>query len=520
MREIRFYLTNAFSGLTLWKLMLLSALFAAFFLLSRKQIEDTTHASFSPAFEKQLKQFCTTCHRFPSPTVLPKSAWLREIEKMYALYQMHTPMPQPIPNKDEVLAYYVQNAPPEFSFESVEASTEGRFERLAMPLAPRLSEAPAAVACVAAFSEGDRLQILFADWRSDSLMRWYPGKDNAPEAVATIPALGRIRQSDFNLDGQADLLLSSLGQNLPTDHAVGHVMWWDAFSNRQPVSFVQGIRRVADARASDFDDDGDADLVVAVFGFYHHGEILYLDNMQAMSQLPGFEPYVLDGRAGAVSVHLTDLDNDNRTDVVALISQETESVVAYLNRGAPSFLKVPLFEADHPGWGCSGLEMADLDGDGDDDFLLINGDILDNEVVKPYHQIGWLENCGDLRFQYHLICAMPGVYAAKLGDLDGDGDVDIAASSWLPLHQPGSLELQEFASVVWIEQVEPGWFVRHVVEKGQCIHPAIELADHDGDGDLDIVAANFLAGVYYENRHSVPDAHEPLVIFENRGPSQ
>lgn len=48
-----------------------------------------------------------------------------------------------------------------------------------------------------------------------------------------------------------------------------------------------------------------------------------------------------------------------------------------------------------------------------------------------------------------------------------------------------------FDSLILLEQTEPGQFKRQVLETGQCQHTAMEMADFDGDGDLDLAVANF-----------------------------
>ena len=58
--------------------------------------------------------------------------------------------------------------------------------------------------------------------------------------------------------------------------------------------------------------------------------------------------HVVDERHGAIHVPVCDLNGDGRPDFVALISQEHETVVAFLNEGGGRFRKETLYTAPHP----------------------------------------------------------------------------------------------------------------------------------------------------------------------------
>jgi FG-GAP-like repeat len=313
--------------------------------------------------------------------------------------------------------------------------------------------------------------------------------------TGAVPHPAHAEVADLDGDGVKDLIVANLGSDHATDERVGSVVWLRGRPDGsfQPLTLAAGLGRVADVQAADFDGDGDLDLIVAEFGWLDVGAIRLLENRTTDVDRPAFVLSTVDPRHGTIHVPVADLDEDGDPDFVALISQEHEAVVAFLNAGGRRFRPEVIYAAPHPAFGSSGIQLVDLDGDADLDVLMTNGDSLDSRMLRPYHGVQWLENRGSYPFRYHRLTSLHGAHRAVAGDLDGDGDRDIVAVTFLAgSHYEGLCRELGLDAVIILEQVAPGRFVRHGLETVTCDHPTCDLGDFDADGRVDLVTGTFI----------------------------
>jgi hypothetical protein len=448
----------------------------------------------------EVERFCGDCHATPLPESFPQDRWLHEVERGYEFYLLSGRSDLKLPRRSDVVEFYRSQAPERLEFWDVPPPGESpRFLRsdVALPTHPGDRLAVSHILPLQPKAAGSPAELVFCDMRSGAVT-WASIGQHEARATQSVQLHhpSHVVETDLDGDGRPDYVVCDLGSFLPEDHSRGRVVWLrpDAAGSAgewEQVVLLEGVGRVADAQPADFTGNGQLDIIVAVFGWQSSGGIVLLRREGEENGRPRFVPQWLDEREGTIHVPVADLNGDGRPDFVALISQEHESIEAFLNRGDGTFDKQVLYRAPDPSWGSSGIQLVDLDGDGDLDVLYTNGDTFDSYYAKPYHGIRWIENRGEEGWKDHLLANLPGVSRAVAADLDGDGELDIVACSFIPRESRARhTDVPRFSSLIWLEQ-QDGRFVRHELEQDLCHHATLDVIDVNGNGALDIVVGNF-----------------------------
>jgi hypothetical protein len=469
--------------------------------------------------ESSVVAFCSDCHGMPRPENYPRHAWRKEVQRGYEFYARSGRDDLDPPPVNVAIAYYESRAPTEPVFpEPEEADRQLSVEFVVQTLAASqdLHFPPATSHLRWTRLEQDGAPVLLACDLRQGTVAAIDLADRAirPRLLARLNHPCHVEPCDLDGDHAIDLVVADLGSLYAIDHDRGRVVWLrrrEALGDYEQVVIASGLGRVCDVRPADVDGDGNLDLVVAEFGALQTGRIMILRNASAGGGPVRFEPEEIDRRPGPLHVPVHDLNRDGRPDFLALVSQEHECVEAFMNQGDGRFHRHTLWAGPDPAFGSSGMELVDLDQDGDMDALFTNGDSFDDKYVKPCHGVQWLENLGDLAFTHHRLTDLPGAYRALAGDVDLDGDLDVIAAVWIePKVRFVNPAVKRWASLVCLEQTSPGRFVRHTLETDFPWHPAMEMADFDGDGDLDLAVGS-------HSRQSTLRLSHWIAIWWNQG---
>lgn len=456
------------------------------------------------ATDRQAVQtFCADCHAMPRATSSPRDEWEMEVAQGHRLYADSGRKDLSVPDEAISLAYFRSAAPNELRMpDSITKHPKTNLE-LHPQTVRRPGVRPPGITNVQWHLLGNDSAplLVYCDVSTGMILAADPAKPDQPIAnLGTLLQPVHTEVCDLDGDGLSDLVVADIGEFNANDTDLGRVVWLKNQGGKfKKKVLLDELSRVSDVRPGDFDNDGDVDLLVGVFGWRNSGEILYLEQTTGPEDSePKFMRRQVDDRHGPVHLPTADLNGDGHLDFIALISQEHEVVEAFINDGTGSFTAHVLWKAPDPAYGSSGIELTDLDGDGDLDVLYTNGDSFDRGI-KPYHSVQWLENDGDLDFTHHHICWMPGVQTAKSGDFDGDGDLDIVAACLIVGDQDKLFVSPEHSSVVLIEQVSPGKFETAQVESGTNRHLSIAVGDFNSDNVDDFAVGNFMRNESAEN---------------------
>lgn len=299
---------------------------------------------------------------------------------------------------------------------------------------------------------------------------------------------------DVDGDGDLDVIASCIGPDrLYLNDGSG--TFTDATASQMPAAWTVSTS----VAAGDIDGDGDVDLVFGATGYgYGATNHVYVND--------GTGTFT-DGTSGRIPADqdwtselvLGDVDGDGDLDLV-VARKYPHFTYGYigepngllLNDGTGTFVdgssQLPLV-AD----ATNGVALGDVDGDGDLDVLFANG-FNHSQFPGQGPECRLLVNSGTGTFVAATGGQLPldneETVGATFGDLDGDGDLDILVtmsdSRQLGVYLNSGAGNFVDATAERLAASASGW-----------VHVLAALGDVDGDGDLDVAFADSSAATVH-----------------------
>jgi hypothetical protein len=226
-------------------------------------------------------------------------------------------------------------------------------------------------------------------------------------------AQGRyVRKLDLNRDGRLDLVIAAFKQTLwylpgPKDPRNGP---WRFYKIAESPSGHGG------AAIADLDNDGDLDIA------WGHR---WYENSGSPAVIPWRSRAIDTGWPEECKIAAGDLDKDGWLDLVLTGEESAHGLAWYRN---PARDPRRIWQKRHilAGWrGLHSCRLADFDNDGDLDIFTAQMHGRDEQRVAVVENRDARSN----QWQVHVI-SNAGSHNAKVGDLDSDGDIDIAGKNY------------------------------------------------------------------------------------------
>lgn len=440
--------------------------------------------------EVLAKFWCSSCHAFPEPQLLDKDTWHDHIlPEMGARLGFQTFRGRDFganPNApvgiypseplidliewEQIISWYETNAPDKITLPDWQPRTRLELFEIEQPAGGK-SDFPTGTAVHIDATDnrllvGDSYELDIEIYADDLNLLEVVRSGGAISRIQRLPLKGYLATIMGGNIGQSELLLGLLIE----------------ISGPIVTRLVPRLHRPVDMVFGDFNKDGKTDYVIAEFGTYAGKLSLHLSQSNGT-----LRETVLLHDGGVLSLAIAG------DDLLVLIAQGDERILR-LNDFASGYPVIETLVRFPPSQGSSSLSVLDFNDDGLLDLLYTAGDNADiSPIFKVDHGVYLYAGQPDNSFRQEMFFHLDGTTSAIAEDFDQDGDLDIAAIAYYPNIARGVDE----TGFVYLQNNDGSFdpkYIDGIGTLGRFI--AISAGDIDGDGDIDIALANLAFGPY------------------------
>ena len=447
--------------------------------------------------EQLAKQYCQSCHMLPSPALLPQNVWkystLPYMGIMLGVSNEIDQLEKPL--SDYAIMRPASQMIPDDDWEKIKEYylTEAPKE-LAAADYPALPEENALFAIEdLSVAKANPTIPNFTAVRIDPIKHQIIAGDQSNRVIWVLDAAGKPKQQLENQDALT-YIEAWKGQYLFTFIGTTTQANPDVngsiktYTSGAPSTLIKSLNRPIELKARDLDGDGQEELISSEFGFMQGGMSVWKKNGTSWTKK------VLNPQTGATHVDVRDFNGDGRLDIVALFAQGDERIMLYTNKGGLNFEETRLLRFPSI-YGTSSFDMGDVDGDGDLDIVCTAGDNADfSTILKPYHGVYVYMNQGKMTFKQQEFYPQNGATKVMVADLDQDGDQDLLSIALFP-----DVAKRPAEGLIYFKNMGKGFNQMAIPVNHLGRWSVMDIADIEGDGDLDVVlgshaVAKFPAG--------------------------
>jgi len=326
-------------------------------------------------------------------------------------------------------------------------------------------------------NDGDSDVLITSKATTDAIPQLYLNDGQGNFTVMSNTPFGLFFSSVASfgdIDGDFDLDLMISGQPVLAGIPVTILYQNDGqgnFSEVSNTSFIGVTTGTIDF--ADIDGDNDLDVMIAGLSETTSQTALYLNTGQGNFTLQTGTPFV-NVRFNAVA--FADVDGDNDLDVMITGDDQAANVRVtklYINDGLGNFIEQP--NTNFVGVTFGSISFADIDGDNDQDFLIMGsnqGSLNEYELYK-----------NDGQGNFSLVIGAPFLKLNRnsliFNDVDGDDDLDVLIK--------GQSSLLQYFTSLYLNDGQGNF--RKAYPFDAIWNGSVSFSDIDGDEDQDVLVS-------------------------------